>query len=55
VFSILDKVSSDIFVLEKEHVLQKTYLEFEVWSLIQIQSLAEVWVMLRFEFWVATS
>jgi hypothetical protein len=42
VINILAKVSSDIFVLKKYDVLQKSYFEFEVWLLIQIPSLAEI-------------
>jgi hypothetical protein len=42
VINIWDKVSSDIFVLKKEHVLQKFVFENRVLSLFQIQSLVEV-------------
>jgi hypothetical protein len=39
---MLDKGSRTIFVLKKYDALQKSYFKFEVWSLIQIPSLAEV-------------
>jgi hypothetical protein len=39
---ILDKDSKHIFVMKKYDVLQKSYLNFEVRSLFQIQTLADV-------------
>jgi hypothetical protein len=36
---ILDKDSRHIFVMKKYEVLQKSYFNFEVWFLIQIQTL----------------
>jgi hypothetical protein len=39
---ILDKDSKHIFVMKKYDVLQKSYFNFEVWSLFQIQTLADV-------------
>jgi hypothetical protein len=39
---ILDKDSKPIFVMKKYDVLQKSYFNFEVWSLFQIQTLADV-------------
>jgi hypothetical protein len=34
--------SKDIFVEQKDNVLRKSYLNFGVWSLFQIQTLADV-------------
>jgi hypothetical protein len=50
VVNILNKDSKTIFVLKKYHVLQKLEFENRVWLLNQIQTLADVWVRLRFEF-----
>jgi hypothetical protein len=41
---ILDKDFKHIFVMKKYDVLQKSYFNFEVWSLFQIQTLADVGV-----------
>jgi hypothetical protein len=47
---ILDKDSKHIFVMMKYDVLQKSYFNFEVGSLFQIQTLADVCVGFWFEF-----
>jgi hypothetical protein len=50
VVKIFHKDSKSIFVLKKENVLQKFYFEIWIWSLFQIQTLADVWVGFWFEF-----
>jgi hypothetical protein len=55
VVKIFSKVSKYIFVKWKGDVLQKNYFKNWVWSLFQIQTLADVWVGFWFEFLFETS